>query len=54
MVRNESILLLSQNGKNEILIGANTCTTDFNHNLNLIHYLSHNYQRWLVKLKVKA
>ena len=28
--------------------------TDFNHNLNLIHYLSHNYQRCLGKLKVKT
>ena len=28
--------------------------TDFNHNLNLIHYLSHNFQRCLGKLKVKA
>ena len=28
--------------------------TDFNHNLYLIHYLSHNYQRCLGKLKVKA
>ena len=28
--------------------------TDFNPNLNLIHYLSHNFQRCLGKLKVKA
>ena len=28
--------------------------TDFNHNLNLIHYLSHNFQRCLGKLKVQA
>ena len=28
--------------------------TDFNHNLNLIHYLSHNIQRCLGKLKVKS
>ena len=28
--------------------------TDFNHNLNLIHYLSHNYQICLGNLKVKA
>ena len=56
MVINESVLLLSQNGNNEILIGAKACTilTDFNHNLNLIHYSSHNYQRCLGKLKVKA
>ena len=27
--------------------------TDFNHNHNLIHYLSHNFQRCLGKLKVK-
>ena len=27
---------------------------EFNHNLNLIHYLSHNFQRCLEKLKVKA
>ena len=27
--------------------------TDFNNNLNLIHYLSHNFQRCLGKLKVK-
>ena len=26
MVRNESVLLLSQNGNNEILRGAKTCT----------------------------
>ena len=54
MVRNESVLLLSQNGNNEILIGAKYVLTDFNHNLNLIHYLSHNYQICLGKLKVKA
>ena len=28
--------------------------TDFNHNLNLIHYLSHNFQGCLGKLKVKS
>ena len=28
--------------------------TDFNHNLNLIHYLSHNFQRCLGKIKLKA
>ena len=28
--------------------------TEFNHNLNLIHYISHNFQRFLGKLKVKA
>ena len=28
--------------------------TGFNHNLNLIHYLSHNFQRYLGKLKVKV
>ena len=28
-VRNESVLLLSQNGRNEILKGANTCTYRF-------------------------
>ena len=28
--------------------------TDFNHNLNLIHYLSHNFQRCLGKLRIKA
>ena len=28
--------------------------TDFNHNLNLIHYLSHNFQGYLGKLKVKS
>ena len=28
--------------------------TDFNHNLNLIHYLSHNFQRYLGKIKLKA
>ena len=27
--------------------------TDFNKNLNLIHYLSHDFQRCLGKLKVK-
>ena len=54
MVKNESLILLSQNGKNELLKGANTCTYRFNHNLNFIHYLSHNFQRCLGKLKVKA
>ena len=29
MVINEYVLLLSQNGKNELLIGANTCTYRF-------------------------
>ena len=28
--------------------------TDFNHCINLIHYLSHNFQRCLGKLKVKV
>ena len=28
--------------------------TNFNHNLNLIHYLFHNFQRCLGKLKVKS
>ena len=28
--------------------------TDFNHNLNLIHFLSHSFQRCLGKLKLKA
>ena len=54
MVRNESVLLPSQNGKNELLKGANTCTYTFFHNLNLIHYLSHNFQRCLGNLKLKA
>ena len=54
MVKNQSVMLPSQNGKNEILKGANTCTYRFNHNLNLIHYLSHNFQRFLRNLKVKA
>ena len=54
MVKNESVMLLPQNGKNELLKGANTCTYRFNHNLNLIHYLSHNFQIFLWKLKVKT
>ena len=29
MVKNESVTLLSQNGKNELLKGANTCTYRF-------------------------
>ena len=29
MVKNESVMLLSQNGKNELLKGGNTCTYRF-------------------------
>ena len=37
MVKNESIILLSHNGKNELFKGVNACTYIFNNNLTLMH-----------------
>ena len=54
MVKNESVMLLSQNGKMNYWKVQIHVITDFNNNLNLIHYLSHNFQRCLGKLKVKT
>ena len=54
MVQNESVMLLSQNAKINYWKVQIHALTDFNDNLNLIHYFSHNFQRYLGKLKLKA
>ena len=54
MVETDSVILLSQMVKMNYLKVQIHVLTYFNHNLNLIHYLSHNFQRYLGKLKVKA